>query len=302
MTPNLSPRDQRRIEQAARVAATRRFAPARRCQLARAAIALVDLTLLDPHASADRVRQLCRHATAPAPQSTGPVATRPPVAAVCVLPAHAALVREALAGSTVRVAVATGGFPRGDDPLPVKLDQIRHAAALGADEIDMVANWHALQAGDEQSFRDELRAVARCSRDVNVTLKVILETGSLQSLPLIARAAALAIEAIDDAGLTDQPGRAFVKTSTGAIVPGATLPAAAAILHEIARHAARSGRWVGCKPAGGIRTTDQALAYLDLAEHMLGPLRAGSVLDPRLLRLGASALLDELARSAAAAD
>jgi len=242
------------------------------------AISLLDLTSLDDADTQQHIAALCRRAAAPAPDA-------PPVAAVCVFPRFASRARRELAGSRVRVACVAGDFPYGRAPLPAKVAEARRALEDGADEIDAPIDREAFRAGEEERVAADISAL----RDAcgAATLKVILETGELGSDERIRRAAAIAIAS----------GADFLKTSTGKFPVGAT-PGAALLLLEAARDAERTtGRRIGVKVSGGIRRTDDALAYLALARHVLGP--SGGT--PSRFRIGASALLDDLAAAAGAA-
>ena len=166
-------------------------------------------------------------------------------------------------------------FPSGDLPVEEVVAETVRAVADGADEIDLVIPWKALIAGDEQPVRDMIRAV-RAAAPAPVTLKTILETGELKDPALISRAADIALEEQAD----------FIKTSTGKVEVNATLEAARIMLEVIQR----SGRNVGFKPAGGIRTVDDARAYFALCEDILG---SGWV-SPATFRFGASGLLGDI--------
>lgn len=231
------------------------------------AVSLLDLTRLEDDDAPAEIRTLCRRAHTPAG----------PVAAVCVYPRFIETAREVLReqGLTGRVRIATVvNFPAGDQAPESVADAIRSALAAGADEIDLVFPWRALSDGDTQTGH-ELVAAGRAACGDHV-LKVILETGELAEPGLIRQAANVAIEA----------GADFLKTSTGKVPVNAT-PEAARILLEVIRN---SGKDVGCKVSGGIRTTEQAREYLDLAAEIMG---AGWI-SPQHFRFGASGLLDDL--------
>jgi deoxyribose-phosphate aldolase len=234
---------------------------------ARQALSLVDLTRLEANDADSDIEALCRRA-----------GTRfGSVAAICVYPrfivtARAALDDEGLAGK-VRIA-AVANFPGGDDKAGTVLEDIHRALRAGASEIDLVFPWRALRAGDPEPGRNLVAAAREACGDH--VLKVILETGELAEANLIRRAAEIAIES----------GADFLKTSTGKVPVNAT-PEAARILLEVIRD---SGRDVGCKVSGGIRTSAQAREYLDLAAEIMGPEWIG----PEHFRFGASGLLDDL--------
>jgi len=234
-------------------------------------IGCLDLTTLEGRDTPGHVRALCARAGAPLPGA-------PPVAAVCVYPAFAALARRELAGGPVKVAAVAGAFPSGLSPLELRLAEIRAAVAAGADEIDVVVDRGALLCGDSARVSAELAAMREsCGAAL---LKVILETGELGSYQAIRNACDLALEA----------GADFIKTSTGKIPAAATPPVALLMCEAIREHFRRTGRAAGLKLAGGVRTTKAALGYLAIVKETLGP----GWLHPSRLRLGASALLDDL--------
>ena len=240
----------------------------------RLAIRMIDLTTLEGKDSEGKVRQMCQKALHPLPgdPSVGPVA------AVCVYPNLVAVAREALAGSPVRVASVATGFPAGLVPLEVKLDEVRRAVAAGADEIDMVIDRGAFLAGDHARVFAEIVAVKEACGAAH--LKVILETGELGSYDQVRRAAHLAMAA----------GADFIKTSTGKVQPAATPGTVLVMLEAIRDHYLATGRAVGMKPAGGIRTTKQALHLLVLVKETLGD----AWLSPARFRIGASTLANDL--------
>ncbi|MFN2461271.1 MAG: deoxyribose-phosphate aldolase [Candidatus Velthaea sp.] len=235
------------------------------------AIRCIDLTTLEGRDSPGRVRSLCAKAAFPAPGS-------PAVAAVCVYPNLVAVAKEALVGTTVKVASVATAFPSGLSSLDVKLRDTEAALRDGADEIDMVIDRGAFLAGDEGRVFEEITAVKRLCGDVH--LKAILETGELGSYDATRRASDIALEA----------GADVIKTSTGKIGTSATLPTALAMAEAIRDFFRRTGERRGLKVAGGVRTTKTAIAYLVLLDETLG----GDWLDPAYFRIGASALLDDL--------
>lgn len=242
-----------------------------RRRLARVAIGLLDLTTLEGTDTPDRVRVLCRRALAPLESDPGLRC-----ASVCVYPAMVPCAAESLARTPVRVASVAAAFPSGQYPLKVKLLDCAEAIRAGADELDIVINRGLFLAGRHDEMAAEVREIRAATRGVH--LKVILETGELETPDNIRRAAELVAAELDDGDM--------LKTSTGKAKVNAT-PEAARILLETAR---ASGRALGFKPAGGVRTTDQALLYVLLAREILGP----DALNPDRLRIGASTLLDDL--------
>ena len=238
------------------------------------AIAMMDLTTLEGKDTAGKVRQLCQKALHPLDNdpSIGPCA------AICVYPNHVATAKAALAGSTVKVASVATAFPSGQSPLDIKLDDVRRAVDFGADEIDMVIDRGAMLVGDYAKVFDEIAATKEACGAAH--LKVILETGELGSYDVIRKASELGIAAGGD----------FIKTSTGKIQPAATPPVTLLMLETIRDHYYATGRRIGMKPAGGVRTSKQALHYLVLLKETLGD----AWLTPDLFRFGASALLNDV--------
>ena len=240
----------------------------------RLAISMIDLTTLEGKDSEGKVLQLCRKALQPLPgdPSVGPVA------AVCVYPNFVAAAKRALAGSPVQVASVATGFPAGQVPLAVKLDETRRAVAAGADEIDMVIDRGAFLAGELSRVYDEIVRVKEACGPAH--LKVILETGELATYDHVRRASWLAMQA----------GADFIKTSTGKIQPAATPGVVLVMLEAIRDFFFATGRRIGMKPAGGVRTTKQALHLLVIVKETLGD----AWLTPARFRLGASTLTNDL--------
>ncbi len=272
------------------------------------AASMVDLTTLEGKDTPEKVRSLCRKAVNPADGLSGPgLEAVPAVAAVCVYPTMVAAARRELdkfgaRGQAVKVAAVATGFPSGQYPLKVRLDDTRRAVQAGADEIDMVISRGAFLAGEHARVYDEIRSTVEACGHAH--LKVILETGELETLDNARAASDLAIRAMHDAGLTKSPGAGFIKTSTGKVEPAATMPVTLVMLEAIRDHHLSTGELVGMKPAGGIRTAKQALHYLVMLKETLGTIpdetgNPGAYLSPRLFRFGASALLNDLMRQLA---
>lgn len=238
------------------------------------AISMIDLTTLEGKDSAGRVTQLCHKALRPhagAPDI-------PSCAAVCVYPTFVALAKKVLRGSLVKVAAVATAFPSGQSPIAVRLADTRAAVDAGADEIDMVIDRGGFLAGELQKVRDEIAAVKDACGTAH--LKVILETGELVTYDNVRTASMLAMHA----------GADFIKTSTGKVTPAATLPVTLVMLEAIRDYYYHTGRMVGMKPAGGIRTAKQALQYLVLVNETLGD----AWMTPAWFRLGASTLANDL--------
>ena len=238
------------------------------------AIAMVDLTTLEGADTPGKVRALCAKARRPDP-TDAPV---PAVAAVCVYPDLVATAKQALAGSAVAVASVATAFPSGRADLQIKLADVRDAVAAGADEIDMVIDRGAFLSGRFLQVFEEIVAVKEACGDAH--LKVILETGELATLDNVRRASWLAMLA----------GADFIKTSTGKVSPAATGPVLLVMLEAVRDFRVATGRQVGVKPAGGIRTTKDAVRQLVLVNETVG----ADWLTPEWFRFGASSLLNDL--------
>jgi deoxyribose-phosphate aldolase len=238
------------------------------------AIRMIDLTTLEGADTPGKVRALCAKALRPDPADP----TCPRVAALCVYPSMVPVAAPLLAGSGVHLASVATAFPSGQAPLAVKLADTRAAVAAGADEIDMVINRGAFLAGRYREVFDEIVAVKQACGPAH--LKVILETGELATYDNVRRASWLAMLAGGD----------FIKTSTGKVHPAATPPVTLVMLEAVRDFRAATGRRVGVKPAGGIRTSKDAIRYLVLVNETVGE----DWLDPDWFRFGASTLLNDL--------
>ncbi|MCS7062705.1 MAG: deoxyribose-phosphate aldolase [Methylacidiphilales bacterium] len=240
----------------------------------RLAVSMMDLTTLEGKDTPGKVAHLCRKALQPA----DPRYQVPSCAAVCVYPNLVRHAKKLLAGSTVRVAAVATAFPSGQMPLSVKLEDTRLAVSEGADEIDMVIDRGAFLAGEYNQVFDEIAAIKSACGSAH--LKVILETGELVTYDNVRIASQIAMEA----------GADFIKTSTGKVTPAATLPVTLVMLEAIRDFFYDTGIRIGIKPAGGIRTAKEALAYLVMVKETLGD----DWLTPDLFRFGASALLNDV--------
>lgn len=279
---------------------TRSIKAASKVQALKLAMSMLDLTTLEGKDTPEKVRSLCRKAIRPGDGFGGDDRTGeggvPSVAAVCVYPTFVRLAKEELAkagGSNVKVASVATGFPSGQYPLAVRLDDVRRAVEDGADEIDMVINRGAFLAGRYHEVADEIKEVSdACRRDDGTFahLKVILETGELETYDNVRRASDLAIEAM--AGPDGDCHGGFIKTSTGKVQPAATLPVTLVMLEAIRDHHLRTGHKVGMKPAGGIATAKLAIQYLVMVKETLGD----GWLTPEWFRFGASSLANDILR------
>ncbi|MDE2428701.1 MAG: deoxyribose-phosphate aldolase [Burkholderiales bacterium] len=238
---------------------------------ARRALSLIDLTTLNEDDTTHKVIALCHQAKTSAGN----------VAAMCVYPRFVPVARLVLREQgtpEVRVATVTN-FPGGDSGLEIASAETRAAIAYGADEVDVVFPYRALMAGDAQAGRELVSTCKQICGDK--VLKVIIESGELKSPQLIREASLIAIAA----------GADFIKTSTGKVAVNATLEAAEIMLKAILE----SGKPCGFKAAGGVRTTQEAAAYLDLADRLMG----ADWVNSEHFRFGASSLLDNLLQTIA---
>ncbi len=262
------------LETRAAQLATRSLKKAAKVQGLKMAIAMMDLTTLEGMDSPGKVRQLCGKARRPFPARDD----IPSCAAVCVYPDLVPVAVAALAGSGVQVASVATGFPSGRTDRQTKLREVELAVAAGATEIDMVIDRGAFLAGRYGDVYDEICAVKQACGEAH--LKVILETGEMQTYDNIRRACRIAMLAGGD----------FVKTSTGKVSPASTLPVVLLMLEAVRDHFLATGRMVGVKAAGGIRTAKDALKYLVLVNETCGD----AWLSPQWFRFGASSLLNDV--------
>jgi deoxyribose-phosphate aldolase len=238
------------------------------------AIRMVDLTTLEGQDTPGKVRALASKAMRPDPTDPGCPAT----AAVCVYPDMVGVAKETLGESGVHVAAVATAFPSGRAALDIKLADTRDAVDAGADEIDMVIDRGAFLSGRYLQVFEEIVAVKDACGPAH--LKVIFETGELQTYDNVRRASWLAMLA----------GGHFIKTSTGKVQPAATLPVTLVMLEAVRDFREATGQMVGVKPAGGIRTSKDAIKYLVMVNEVCG----ADWLDPDWFRFGASTLLNDL--------
>ncbi len=249
-------------------------------------IRLIDLTTLEGADTPGKVRSLAAKARTPDASDL----STPRVAALCV---YGDMVGDAVAalGSAhgdpddglVAVAAVATAFPSGRASLQVKQADTRDAVAAGADEIDMVIDRGAFLSGRYGLVFDQIVAVKEACRREDGSyahLKVILETGELNTYDNIRRASWLAIVA----------GADFIKTSTGKVSPAATLPTTLLMLEAVRDWYALTGERIGVKPAGGIRSAKDAIKYLVTVAETAGE----DWLTPHLFRFGASSLLNDV--------
>lgn len=243
-------------------------------QALKLALSMVDLTTLEGMDTPGKVIQLCQKAKKP----HAGLPDLPTVAAVCVYPSMVGIAQKALRGTEINIASVATAFPSGMSTLEAKLEETERAVEDGADEIDMVISRGEFLKGNYSHVYDEIVAVKKACGEAH--LKVILETGELQTYENVRKASDLAMHA----------GADFIKTSTGKVSPAATQPVTLVMLEAIRDYFYDTGRMVGMKPAGGIRKAKQAIQYLVLVKETLGT----GWLTPDYFRFGASSLANDL--------
>ncbi len=268
--------------------ASRSIKSGSKLQALKTAISMIDLTTLEGKDSKGKVLAMCRKAVSPKPGDP----EIPHVAAVCVYPNLIRIAKSAVKGTGVKVASVATSFPSGQYPLKIRLDDTRKAILDGADEIDMVISRGEFLEGKYDVVFDEIRRIKECcvntSEEVthksgtvtDVHLKVILETGELETFDNVRKASFIAMAA----------GADFIKTSTGKVQPAATLPVTLVMLEAIRDFYDDTGKRIGMKPAGGIKTSKDAIAYLVLVKETLGD----DWLTSDLFRIGASSVLNDI--------
>lgn len=238
------------------------------------AVSMIDLTTLEGKDSKGKVKQLCYKAMHPHDSYPG----LPTVAAVCVYPTLVSVAKKELEGSGINVASVATAFPSGQSALKVKINDVKTAVNQGADEVDMVISRGEFLAGNYQYVFDEIAKVKEnCG---NAHLKVILETGELETLNNVRKASEIAMYA----------GADFIKTSTGKVQPAATLQVTYVMLDAIKDYYLKTGKMIGMKPAGGISNAKLALQYLVMLNEVLGE----KWMNKNYFRFGASSLLNDL--------
>ena len=247
------------------------------------AITCIDLTTLSGDDTPDRVARLCAKARAPLRADLVAalgLPAMPTVGAVCVYPTMVAPAVRALAGSGIPVASVATGFPAGLMPLKLRLAEIRYAVEEGAQEIDIVISRAAVFGGDWQRLYDETAAMREACGDAH--MKAILATGELSSLRNVYRAS----------WVTMMAGADFIKTSTGKEPVNATLPVGLTMVRALRDYGEATGHMIGFKPAGGLKSAKDALAWFKLMKEELG----NRWLQPDLFRFGASSMLGDIER------
>jgi len=274
----LPPVDQVGAEGRAAMLATRSIKTTSKNWAIDMAITMVDLTTLEGADTPGKVRALCAKAVRPDPSDP----TVPSVGAICVYNDMVKIARTELdnnGGQNIPVAAVSTAFPSGRASMEVKIRDTKDALENGAAEIDMVIDRGAFLSGRLGEVFDEIKAIKEvCGNSAH--LKVILETGELVTLDNVRKASYLAMLA----------GADFIKTSTGKVAPAATTPVVLVMLEAVRDYYKETGIRIGVKPAGGIRTTKDAMKQLVLVNETAGP----EWLTPSLFRIGASALLNDL--------
>jgi len=271
---SISTVDQVMVEERAAAFAKRSIKTSAKLQGLRLAVSMMDLTTLEGKDTPGKIAFLCRKAMHP----LDPHYQAPSCAAVCVYPNLVRVAKKFLGESGVKVASVATAFPTGLMPLKLKLEEVRTAVRNGADEIDMVIDRGVFLAGDYARVFDEIGQTKEACGPAH--LKVILETGELQTYDNVRVASEIAMRA----------GADFIKTSTGKVSPAATMPVTLVMLEAIRDFFYETGIRIGMKPAGGIRTAKQALAYLVMVKETLGD----DWLTPDLFRFGASTLVNDV--------
>ena len=275
---NLSPVDQVGAEARAATLGTRSIKTTSKKWAIETAISMVDLTTLEGADTPGKVKALCTKAVRPDPSDT----SVPSVGAVCVYNDMVKVARnhlDLIGGKALPVAAVSTAFPSGRASMAVKLRDTQDAIDDGATEIDMVIDRGAFLSGRLGEVFDEIVQIKAICRD-KAHLKVIFETGELVTYDNIRKASYLAMLAGGD----------FIKTSTGKVAPAATPPVVMVMLEAVRDFKSLTGHQVGVKPAGGIRTTKDAIKQLVLVNEVAGP----EWLNNKYFRIGASALLNDL--------
>ncbi|MCP4882763.1 MAG: deoxyribose-phosphate aldolase [Flavobacteriales bacterium] len=238
------------------------------------ALSMIDLTTLEGKDTPGKVKQLCYKALHLHEQ----LDDIPNVAAVCVYPTYVKIAKKALAGSDIQVASVATAFPSGQSSRNTKILDTQFAVEQGADEIDMVISRGEFLAGEYNFVYDEIASIKEACGEAH--LKVILETGELDTLDNVRKASEIAMYA----------GADFIKTSTGKIQPAATMPVTYVMLDAIKDFYLKTGKIIGMKPAGGISTSKIALQYLVMLNEVLGEQWMNST----YFRFGASSLANDI--------
>ena len=271
---NLSPYDTLGVQERVDRFCKRSIKKSSKIEGLKLALSMIDLTTLEGKDTPGKVKQLCYKAIHP----HDPLKGLPKVAAVCVYPTYVSLAKKELKGSGISVASVATAFPSGQSSLKTKLSDTLFAVDQGADEIDMVISRGEFLAGNYEFVFDEIAAIKEACGKAH--LKVLLETGELDTLDNVRKASELAMHA----------GADFIKTSTGKIHPAATLPVTYVMLDAIKDFYLKTGKMIGMKPAGGISNSKIALQYLVMLNEVLGE----KWMNKNYFRFGASSLANDI--------
>jgi len=246
------------------------------------AVSCIDLTTLAGDDTLGRIKRLCAKAKMPIRRDLLDALDidHLTVGAVCVYPTMVPHAVKALEGSGVPVASVATGFPAGLMPLPLRLAEIRYCVDQGAREIDIVISREHVLLKNWSALYDEIKAMREACGQAH--MKAILATGDLKTLSNVYKASMVAMQA----------GADFIKTSTGKEDVNATLPVSLTMVRALRDYKARTGQYVGFKPAGGLKTAKDAMNWLILMKEELGV----RFMMPDLFRIGASSLLGDIER------
>lgn len=245
-----------------------------RQDLLRKALGFIDLTTLEGEDHDEKVVNLCKKGIAYKDEAKN----IPAVAAICVYPPFAKIVKETVGEHGIRTACVAGAFPAGQSPIEIKVAEVKYTVDQGADDIDMVISRGKFLEGKYEEIGQEVAAIKEACG--NAHLKVILETGELKTVENIRKASEISINYGGD----------FIKTSTGKIPVAATLEASVVMMDTIKEYYEQTGKMIGFKPAGGIADADQAVEYLVVLQSILGE----KWMDKEYFRIGASRLADKI--------
>ncbi len=266
--------DQVGIEERVARFTTRSIKKSSKMQGLKLALSMIDLTTLEGKDTEGKVKQMCYKAA----HMHDVIPGIPTVAAVCVYPSMVKTAKEALKGTSIKVASVSTAFPSGQSTHEIKIADTKFAIENGADEIDMVISRGEFLKGNYNFVFDEIASIKdACGK---ARLKVIFETGELSTLDNVRKASEIAMYA----------GADFIKTSTGKISPAATMPVTLVMLEAIRDFYYNTGKMVGMKPAGGISTSKLALQYLIMVNETLG----ADWLTNEWFRFGASSLANDV--------
>ena len=240
-------------------------------------LSCIDLTSLEGTDTNAKILSICDQAHSFAQKEKG-ISN---VASVCFYPVFAKSASQQLTGTGINVAVVAGGFPSGQMTQALKEAEVRYAVDQGADEIDVVISRGLLLSGKCREFYEQIAGMRKAANGKK--MKVILETGELDTVYRIRKACELALNG----------GADFLKTSTGKTKPGATPEAVIIMLNTIQEYYNKTGKMIGIKPSGGISEPDDAIGYYLLVKGILGE----KWLTKETFRIGASRLALKIANT-----